>query len=413
MNSRFILFTLIVCTVILSFSFTSAIAPAVDVTVKVINDDFGTAAPEDFLIYYQGADRNLTQDLPEESFQWLDPDNAFGPGQNITVPVMENTTYNFTEIFFIPEGYTVSYSEGCSGNLTADENASCIITNNDPSHTPVGKWCYQEFADQATSCGGVAGGNYSESNNSNEWRDGSWSTDSRSEIGDYKVNYVKPTHALSDSMLKIRFFQAQDEVRFGFSDERYVAIPSGCFNKSTLNLRFTINETNKNALTYSCWDGNTWNTFGGRGTSEGIGFIEEAMIWDIGNQTSPPTNGTNSTGTNSTNTTSTNNTIVDHDHDGVIDTKDLCPNTVIPEGISLKYPRYANIDSDGAFETKNNKGKIVNSNYNMNITRGCSCTQILDLMKSKSQQAYSHGCTKATLDKFIKNTNENMCRSVK
>ncbi|MBX4196530.1 hypothetical protein KW805_03005 [Candidatus Pacearchaeota archaeon] len=382
----------------------------------MVNDDFGTAVPEDFLIAFQGADRNFNNGTPEEGLQWLDPDNAYGPGQNITVHVMENTTYNFTEIFFIPEGYTVSYSEGCTGNLTANENASCVITNNDPSHTPIGKWCYQEFANQATACGGLAGGNYSDSNSSNEWRDGDWSTDSRSEIGDYKVNYVKPIHALSDSMLKIRFFQAQDEVRFGFSDERYVSIPSECFNKSTLNLRFTINETNKNTLTYSCWDGNTWNTFGVRGTSEGIGFVEEAMIWDIGNQTNqtiPPTNGTNSTGTNNTGnngTDNTNHTVVDHDRDGVIDTKDLCPNTLLPEDISLKYPRYANVDSDGAFETKNNKGRIVNSNYNMNLTQGCSCTQILDIMKSNSKQAYEHGCTKATLDKFIERTHENMCR---
>ncbi len=71
---------------------------------------------------------------------------------------------------------------------------------------------------------------------------------------------------------------------------------------------------------------------------------------------------------------------IDTDGDGVFDFADVCPDTVIPEGVptqSLGQNRYALVDGDGIFDTNPPPG---GSPYTFTIedTAGCSCEQIIE-----------------------------------
>lgn len=73
---------------------------------------------------------------------------------------------------------------------------------------------------------------------------------------------------------------------------------------------------------------------------------------------------------------------LDLDNDTVIDMNDMCPNTQLPESITgddLKKKHYADVDGDAIFETKDKRHQVVDSEYTLTDTRGCSCEQILDL----------------------------------
>ena len=74
----------------------------------------------------------------------------------------------------------------------------------------------------------------------------------------------------------------------------------------------------------------------------------------------------------------------DADDDGVLDADDLCPDTVIPEGVpteELKANRWALVDNDGVFDTLPPKGKGPRRSYTIDETAGCSCEQIIDYLE--------------------------------
>ena len=71
--------------------------------------------------------------------------------------------------------------------------------------------------------------------------------------------------------------------------------------------------------------------------------------------------------------------VSDEDGDGVLDEDDVCPGTVIPEGvptISLGNNRYALIDDDGIFDTISRDGGS-GAVFTIHDTAGCSCEQII------------------------------------
>lgn len=75
----------------------------------------------------------------------------------------------------------------------------------------------------------------------------------------------------------------------------------------------------------------------------------------------------------------------DSDGDGVIDSLDECPGTVIPEGVpteELKPNRYALVDGDLVFDTvpPNGNGGGSQEVFTTTDTRGCSCEQIIDAL---------------------------------
>ncbi len=94
----------------------------------VINDDGGTGVAEDFEL---NLDYFNVQATTTETFAG----NASG-----TEFVFEAGPYSVYETE--SDGYTASYSEGCSGDLKAGTTATCIVTNNDiytpPEGTPTG-----------------------------------------------------------------------------------------------------------------------------------------------------------------------------------------------------------------------------------------------------------------------------------
>jgi predicted extracellular nuclease len=88
----------------------------------------------------------------------------------------------------------------------------------------------------------------------------------------------------------------------------------------------------------------------------------------------------------------------DSDADTVADDMDLCPGTVMPEGIAasaLNPNHYALSNGDLTFDT--NGGRSV---FTIQQTAGCSCTQILVKMGFGNGQA-KHGCSQGTMDDWI------------
>ena len=65
--------------------------------------------------------------------------------------------------------------------------------------------------------------------------------------------------------------------------------------------------------------------------------------------------------------------------------------------MGLKVNRYADIDNDNTFETKLPSGEIVDSEFDMSYTKGCSCSQILDSLPGNHEGQRKFGCTKQTL----------------
>ena len=71
----------------------------------------------------------------------------------------------------------------------------------------------------------------------------------------------------------------------------------------------------------------------------------------------------------------------DEDADGVPNDADVCPSTMLPEGISsesLGVNRFADTDGDGIFDTVSSKGKGPGNSYDLGDTAGCSCEQIIE-----------------------------------
>ena len=97
-----------------------------------------------------------------------------------------------------------------------------------------------------------------------------------------------------------------------------------------------------------------------------------------------------------------------NDHDGVADDGDVCPGTVIPEGVptwSLKPNRWALVDEGFVFDTvTRGRGNGPGRSYSTTDTAGCSCEQIIDelgLGKGHSK----HGCSISAMDDWLGRVN--------
>lgn len=100
---------------------------------------------------------------------------------------------------------------------------------------------------------------------------------------------------------------------------------------------------------------------------------------------------------------------LDSDNDGVIDSEDLCENTILPEEVPLRRLlmfRFANIDEDRIFETRNRRRNIIDSIFSIKDTHGCSCEQILDFRERPSFLERWFGCSRFTINNFIGEINE-------
>jgi hypothetical protein len=96
---------------------------------------------------------------------------------------------------------------------------------------------------------------------------------------------------------------------------------------------------------------------------------------------------------------------VDRDGDGVLDNFDVCPGTVIPEGVptkKLKNKRWALTDGDFLFDTViTGNGKGSNRSYTTADTAGCSCEQIIVAQGIVGKSNLKNGCSSGVMDAWI------------
>lgn len=96
----------------------------------------------------------------------------------------------------------------------------------------------------------------------------------------------------------------------------------------------------------------------------------------------------------------------DDDNDGVLDVNDRCQFSILPEKIpmvKLLPNHYADIDGDGYFESVDKKTKsIIEDWISFDETYGCSCKEILDVKPGQDEGEIEHGCTKDTMNTWIK-----------
>ncbi len=95
--------------------------------------------------------------------------------------------------------------------------------------------------------------------------------------------------------------------------------------------------------------------------------------------------------------------IKDSDGDGVTDDLDVCPGTEIPEGaamVKLGVNRYALTDDDRNFDTTRPNGKSPYVPYDIFMTAGCSCEQIVSAQHlGKGHMKY--GCSIGAMSNWL------------
>ncbi len=94
----------------------------------------------------------------------------------------------------------------------------------------------------------------------------------------------------------------------------------------------------------------------------------------------------------------------DRDGDGVFDSADVCPATVIPESVptrGLGKNRWALTDGDFDFDTTAPSGKGSGRGYTTSDTAGCSCAQIIGALNiGKGHSKF--GCSNGIMDNWVK-----------
>lgn len=94
---------------------------------------------------------------------------------------------------------------------------------------------------------------------------------------------------------------------------------------------------------------------------------------------------------------------VDSDDDGVLDGDDVCPGTVIPEGVptrELKPNRYALVDEDFIFDTVVPPGGGPGETFTTTDTAGCSCEQIIEAL-GLGQGHVKFGCSLGAMRNWV------------
>jgi uncharacterized repeat protein (TIGR01451 family) len=99
--------------------------------------------------------------------------------------------------------------------------------------------------------------------------------------------------------------------------------------------------------------------------------------------------------------------VVDADGDGVLDGVDLCPDTVIPEGVptkSLGKNNFALVDDDGVFDTNPPNGQGPSAVFTIEDTAGCSCEQIIEAQGLGSGHE-KFGCSIGEMENWVQLVN--------
>jgi hypothetical protein len=95
--------------------------------------------------------------------------------------------------------------------------------------------------------------------------------------------------------------------------------------------------------------------------------------------------------------------VVDSDGDGVLDDVDVCPGTVIPEGVPtdhLGVNHFALVDGDFIFDTTPPNGKGPEASFTTEDTAGCSCEQIIEALHlGKGHEKF--GCSLGAMRNWV------------
>jgi hypothetical protein len=94
----------------------------------------------------------------------------------------------------------------------------------------------------------------------------------------------------------------------------------------------------------------------------------------------------------------------DSDHDGVCGDEDACPDTASPDGvpkIALGVNRWADVDGDGVFDTRQPNGEGPGRSYTIEDTAGCSCGQIIEQLALGAGHA-KFGCSISAMDEWVR-----------
>jgi len=94
----------------------------------------------------------------------------------------------------------------------------------------------------------------------------------------------------------------------------------------------------------------------------------------------------------------------DCDDDGVSNSVDVCPGTVLPEqnvpSIRLGTNRFADTDGDGVFNTAAPEGVGPQNFYTIQDTAGCSCEQII-VEQGLGEGQEKYGCSISAMEDWI------------
>ena len=93
----------------------------------------------------------------------------------------------------------------------------------------------------------------------------------------------------------------------------------------------------------------------------------------------------------------------DSDGDGIPDDEDICPGTVIPEGVPterLGVNRFALTDGDVIFDTTPSQGKEPGQVFTLTDTAGCSCAQIIEAL-GLGEGHTKFGCSSGAMKEWI------------
>ncbi|MCH9649260.1 MAG: hypothetical protein K0U98_13555 [Deltaproteobacteria bacterium] len=93
----------------------------------------------------------------------------------------------------------------------------------------------------------------------------------------------------------------------------------------------------------------------------------------------------------------------DEDDDGVPDELDLCPGTLVPEGVPtvrLGTNRWALVDNDGQFDTRTPGNRPPTEAFSLLQTGGCSCEQIIE-QRGLGQGHRKFGCSTGVMRGWV------------
>lgn len=175
---------------------------------------------------------------------------------------------------------TPQYNDTIQMNVTLTDNVSLSHYIFSWNCTPDGwlndsveyvdGWCYQETANESTTCGGLSSGKFDSPSNYTNAIDGNWSTYVSSPFN-MTINYTKPNMNLNISIWQVYY-----------GESRYnITINSSC-DQDPIQLRVNVPLQPKSAHYYQCWNDTDWLTLHSVSSTQ---FYDEAMYWNMSNKT--------------------------------------------------------------------------------------------------------------------------------